>query len=79
MLGMPSPGRFRLARCFEPLRRILPDRLEHPEPLAAVPHQALFDERLQQVDVCVADGFRRLERAAREDREPREQQLFLAL
>jgi hypothetical protein len=57
----------------------LPDRLEHPEPLLAqaaraAAQQALVEQRRERVELCLADRFRRLERAAAaEHRELREQ------
>ena len=49
---------------LESLGRVLPDRLQHPEPLPLPAKQALVDQRLQGVYVCVADLLRRLKPAA---------------
>ena len=64
MLRLASPDRVRLAGRLEPLGRELADRLEHPEALVRPPHEALLDERLEHVEVGVADRLGRLERAA---------------
>jgi hypothetical protein len=64
----------RLARRLQPLGGVLADRLQHPEALVCAPQQALVDQRLQRVEVGLADLLRRLERAATaEDRQPREE------
>ena len=56
----------------------LSDRLEHPEPLAGVPDEALVDERLENVEVGGAHLLGCLECAATlEDRQTSEQLLFL--
>ena len=57
-----------LARLAETLRCKLEDRLEHPEPLLAevarsTADEALVHERGQHVEICVAHGLGRLERA----------------
>ena len=66
-----------LARVFEPLGGVFADRLQHPVALAAVAEQALVDERLEGVEVGVADLLGRLEGAApREDGQLREQLLL---
>ena len=63
---------------LEPLGRVLPDRLEHPETLPLPAEQALVDQRLERVDVGVADLLGRLERAAAaEDRQAFEQEPLL--
>ena len=62
------------------LRRELPNRLEHPEALVAPADEALVDERLERVEVRVADRLGRRERAAAdEDREPREDPLLVVV
>src|SRR5215510_5523049 len=78
VLGMRTEDPLRVGRFVEHLERVLPDRVEHPEP-AALPasNEALEDERLDEVDVAAADGLRRVEReAAAEDREPPEELLL---
>ena len=76
---MPPCDRLGFVRLFELLARVLADRLEHPEAAARpAAQEALVDERLQLVEVGVADGLGRLEReAAGEDGEPAEQALLL--
>ena len=77
---MAKPERVALAALVEPLGRELADRLEHHEALAAAAEQALVDERLEQVEVGVADRLGGLRRhAAREDGEPAEQLLLLGV
>ena len=68
-----------LAGVLEPLGSVLADRLQHPEAVAlADANQALVDERLERVEICVAHRFRRPERAAaREDCEPCEEPLLV--
>ena len=68
------------AALVEPLRRELADRLEHRRSgRRRRRDEALVDERLEHVDVRLADGLGRLERAAaREDGEPREQLLLVS-
>ena len=46
------------------LERELADRFEHPEAVAGVAKEALVDERLEEVEVGVADVFGGVERAA---------------
>jgi hypothetical protein len=79
VLGVAAAQLSGLARCVEPLVRILADRLQHPETLAvADADEALVDERLQHVQVGVAHGLGGLERTASgEDREPGEQPLLV--
>ena len=52
------------AGLLESLERELADRLQHPETLLRVADEALFDERLQRVEVGVGHFLSRLERAA---------------
>jgi hypothetical protein len=67
------------------LERGLTDRLEHAKARRAAvrclaAEQALVDERSERGEVGTADRFSRLERgAAREDREPREEPLLVAV
>src|ERR687888_699365 len=68
----------REAGLVEPLGRVLADRLQHREALAGVAEEALVDERLQHVEVCVCDFLCRVERAAPcEDRKSSEELLLL--
>ena len=50
--GVPQRDVTRLARGFEPLARVLADRLQHPEPVALAVrlHERLLDQRLQLVE-----------------------------
>ena len=58
----------------ELLRGVLADRLEQPVPLARQAEQALLEQRLERVQVGVADGLGSLEDAAvGEDGEPAEE------
>ena len=67
-----------LGLVLEPLRRVLPDRLQHPVALVREAQQALLDERLQRVEVGVRDLLGRVERAAPdEDGERSEDALLL--
>jgi hypothetical protein len=67
----------RLARSLQPLEGVLADRLEHPEPVLRMAHEALVDERLERVEIGVDDLLRGLERATTdEDGEAREQGPF---
>jgi hypothetical protein len=78
VLEMPQADRVALAALVQPLGRELADRLEHDEALPAAPEEALVDERLEHVDLGVADGLRRVERAAAgEDAEPAKELLLL--
>src|SRR4029453_19499724 len=79
--GVPAPKLRLLARVLQPLGRELADRLEHPEPLAlAHADEALVDERLQPVEIGVANRLGSLERAAAsKDRQSREQTLLVRL
>ena len=73
-----SPRRSSATVFVEPLRRVLPDRLQHPVALVGEAEQALLDERLQRVEIGLADFFGRLQRAAaREDGEAGEELLLL--
>ena len=63
-----------LACLIEPLRRVLADRLQHPVAAVGEAEQALLDERLEGLEIGVADLLRRVQRAAAgEDGEPREE------
>src|SRR5438067_6692921 len=79
MFRVTAPEHLGLTGLVKPLDRVLADRLQHPEAVAlADANQALVDERLERVKICVADCFRRLERAAaREDGEPSEELLLV--
>ena len=61
--------------------RVLPDRVEHPQATAApAADEVLDDERLESVEIGVADRLSRLEReASPEDRELPEELLLLRL
>jgi len=60
---------------LELLGRVLPDRLQHPEPIFLPAQQALVDERLERVQVRFADVLCGLEgAAAAEDRAALEQE-----
>src|SRR5439155_15549286 len=48
----------------EPLDRVPANRLEHPEALVRVAHEALVDERLQRVEIRACDVLGGPERAA---------------
>ena len=70
---MAAPHGVRVAG-LELLGGVLLDRLEHPVAAAGEVDEALLDERLERVQVGVADLLGGVERAAaREDREAREQ------
>jgi hypothetical protein len=79
MLGMPQSHVVRVRRLVEPLECLLADRVEHAEAAAAPPpHEALHDERLEDVELGVANGLRRAEReAAGEHRQPLEELLLV--
>ncbi len=64
VLRVAAPELCRIREVVETLERVLANRLEHPE--AAVPptQQALLDERLQCVELRLADGLGRFERTA---------------
>ena len=69
--------------CFigvlEPLERIVADRLEHPESLLAAADEALLEQRLQRVELGVADLLGCRERAPTgEDREAAKESPLLA-
>ena len=78
---MPQSHVLPVRRLVEPLERILADRVEHAEAAAAPPpNQALLDERLEDVELGVAYGLRRVERkAAGEHRQPPEELLLVRL
>ena len=52
------------ARLLEALEHILADCLQHPVALVRKAEEALLDERLQRVEVCIRHLFCRFERAA---------------
>ena len=63
-----------LGQLLESLAGEFADGLQHPEASAGVAQQALVDERLEEVEIGVADVFGRIEgAAAREDGEAREE------
>ena len=62
--GVCAPQPARRPSLPKPLRPILPDRLEHPVAPLVEAEKALLDERLQDVEVGIADLLGRLERAA---------------
>ena len=64
---MPAPDLFELPALLEPLERELADRLEHPEPVLALPDEALLDEGREHVEVRVADLLGRFEREAADE------------
>ncbi len=58
-LGVPATHILGVRRILEALERVLADRVEHAEPAAApLPHEILDDERLEHVEVGIADGLR---------------------
>ena len=70
-------GDLRPAAPRQPVSGILPDRLEHPVAGVSEANEALFDERLQGVEVGVGDLLCRLEGAASgEDTESGEELLL---
>src|SRR5438094_10256371 len=74
---MSAPDLVELLALRQGLEGELADCLEHPEPVLAVPDEALLDERSEGVEVRVGDllGCRESE-AADEDCEPREEPAF---
>jgi len=76
---MPASQLVLLARFAQTLSRKFVDGLEHPEAvLVADSDEALVDQRLQLVDVGVADPLGGLERApTAENRQAREQTLLV--
>src|SRR5581483_9304481 len=68
-----------LTRLLELLRRIVADRLQHPEATVRMADEALLDQRLQRVEIGSGNLLRGLERtAAGKDGQPREELLLLA-
>ena len=64
----------------EPLDRVLANRLQHPEALVRVAHEALVDERLQRVEIGTGDVLGGIERApAAEDGQVCEQVLLVRI
>ena len=61
-MSLEDPAGLQLVR--EPLGGELADRLQHPEAVAGVAEEALLDERLEDVEVGVADVFGGVEGAA---------------
>ena len=75
-MSLEDPAGLQLFR--EALGGELADRLQHPEAVARVAQQALLDERLEDVEVGVADVFGGVERApAGEDGEAGEELLLV--
>ena len=73
-MGVRGDGRF-----IQAFQRVLANGLEHAEaPAPPTPHEALDDERLQTVEVRIADGLRRAqgERAAEDSQPAKERLLF---
>src|SRR5918992_3697577 len=67
-----------LTRRDKSLGRVLPDRLEHPIPLVGEAQQALFDERLEVIEVGVRNLLSRFQPAAAcEDGESTEERLLV--
>ncbi len=68
-----------LGRRVQPLERVLADRVEQAEAAAApAADEALDDERLELVEVGIADCFRRLEREASPEDGKLPEELLLA-
>jgi hypothetical protein len=66
-----------LSRVRELFGGVLTDRFQHPVTLAGAPKEALLDERLQRVEVCIRHVPRGLQRAsANEHAQPREEPPF---
>src|SRR4051794_1687399 len=80
VVGVAAGERIGLAGLVQPFARIVADRLEHPVALVREAEQALFDQRLQRVEVGVADLHDGVQGAtAGKDREGAEDALlFLA-
>src|SRR6478735_8380843 len=77
-LCMPSADFVRTFGFLELFDCEFADRLQHPEPLSRMPKQALVDERLDGVDICVGNLVYRLQRRATgEHGEPAEQRLLV--
>jgi hypothetical protein len=79
MLGVPPPQLPTLAGALELLGRELANRLQHPQPAGLpAPYEAVLDERLQRLEIRLADllGRRQRERP-REDGEPAEDRPLL--
>ena len=81
VLGMSPVQLVGIRSRVEPLHRVLPDRVEHPQAAAAPStDKTLDDERLDGGELRVADGLRRFEgEASPEDREFLEELLLLRL
>src|SRR6266511_2983470 len=79
VLGVAPTQVLGLARFLKPLEGVLPDRLQHPEPVLGMAQQALVHEGLQDVEVGLCHGLRGLQgAAASEHGEAREQLLLLS-
>jgi hypothetical protein len=69
-----------IARRLQPLRCVLADRLQHPLTAVHKADKALVDERLERVQVGIADLLGGIERAAAtKDGQPGEQALLVPL
>ena len=74
---MTAPQPLRLPRFLEPLKRVVADRLQHPEALVDVAEEALVDEGLQRVQIRVCHLLGGCQRAAAcEDGQPGEEALL---
>src|SRR5204862_1505532 len=76
--AVPMPETRGAAGFLESLERELADRLQHPETAVRGADEALVDQRLEDVEVGLANRFGCFERAAAaEDGEPGEQPLLV--
>src|SRR5437763_7344561 len=78
VLGAPPAELISFARLLQQFRRVLADRLEHPEAIFTTEaYETLIDERLKGVDIRRADLLRRVKRPAPvEDSKPGEELLL---
>jgi len=78
VLRVPPLRRFEVTGRSQALACVLADRLEHPVAVPGVPNEALVDERLERVELCLCDLLGCFEcAAAQEDGESREELLLL--
>ena len=79
VLGVPPIHLVGVGSCVEQLDRVLPDRVEHAQAAASpAADEVLDDERLEGVEIGLADCLRRLEReASSEDGEAAEELLLV--
>src|SRR5262249_35259545 len=77
-LGVPPADLLGFRRFVEPFERILADRVEQGQtPFGPASHESLLDQRLERVEIGLADGLGCLDgEAARERRELPEELLF---